>query len=150
MSNARYVQFETGEVFDNRLRHEHPNSKAITREDYKRLYRENSINRLRLMLTPGDTVYTLVNHASSTGMSRSIKLFAIVENDIRDLSFTASIALDWPMHTKGGIKVNGGMRSMDMAFHTVYTLASILYPAANGQDSYEDKTGRYSLKNRSL
>ena len=36
--------------------------------------RQDAIERLRSMLAPGDSVYTILRHVSRSGMSRSISL----------------------------------------------------------------------------
>lgn len=88
--------------------------------------RQEAIERLRAFLKPGDTVYTIVRHVSSSGMSRVIDLYAMLNNEPVWLSYMASKAIGMPMHPKyQGVKVGGC--GMDMAFHLVYELSAVLF-----------------------
>lgn len=94
-----------------------------------------AVARLRQWLKPGDTVYTILRHVSSSGMSRDISLVYIkprakAGQSIFDLDYNAQMALGWPAAKRAGIRVGGC--GMDMGFHTVYTLSSILFPDGFG------------------
>lgn len=96
-------------------------------------------------LAPGDTVYTLVRHVSASGMSRDISLFIAQGGEIIDLTFYAAHAIGWRLVERNGrraIRVSGA--GMDMGFHTVYTLASVLYSGAVEGDA------GYSLKQEAI
>ena len=82
-------------------------------------------------LKPSDTVYTLGRYVSASGMSRDISLFIAQGGEIIDITFYAAHALGWKLVERNGrraIRVSGA--GMDMGFHTVYTLASVLYRGA--------------------
>ena len=82
-------------------------------------------------VAPEDTVYTLVRHVSASGMSRDISLFVVRDGKIVDITYYAAHALEWRLVERDGrraIRVSGC--GMDMGFHTVYTLASVLYRGA--------------------
>jgi hypothetical protein len=82
-------------------------------------------------LKPSDTVYTLNRHTSSSGMSRDISLFVARDGEIMDITYYAAHAIGWRLVERNGrraIRVSGA--GMDMGFHTVYTLASVLYRGA--------------------
>lgn len=82
-------------------------------------------------LKEGDTVYTLVRHVSASGMSRDISLFIAQGGEIIDVTYYAAHAIGWRLVERNGrraIKVQGA--GMDMGFHLVYTLASVLYRGA--------------------
>jgi predicted dehydrogenase len=82
-------------------------------------------------LKPSDTVYTLNRHTSASGMSRDISLFIAQGGEIIDITFYAAHALGWRLVERNGrraIRVSGA--GMDMGFHTIYTLASVLYRGA--------------------
>ena len=82
-------------------------------------------------LAPNDRVYTLNRHTSSSGMSRDISLFVAQGGEIVDITYYAAHALGWRLVERNGrraIRVSGA--GMDMGFHTVYTLASVLYRGA--------------------
>jgi len=80
----------------------------------------------------GTKVYTIMRHVSSSGMSRNISLVIANGNEITDITYYAAHALgDKLSETKGHrtIRVNGC--GMDMGFHLVYNLSSVLF---KGQD----------------
>jgi len=84
-------------------------------------------------LNEGDTVYTIIRSVSSSGMSRTISLKVARGGQILDLTYFASVVLGWPLVEKNGSRaLRVGGCGMDMGFHTVYTLASILF-----RDKYE-------------
>jgi hypothetical protein len=89
--------------------------------------KNNAIESLRKILPENTTVYTIVTKVSSSGMSRRIKLY-IVDSErenprIRQITYLVSKAIGWPANDLG-ILVSGC--GMDMGFHTVYTLGSII------------------------
>ena len=81
---------------------------------------------LRAMLTPGQTVYTSLEHVSRSGMSRRISLYIVVDGSIQDITWQAAKAGAGKLHRDGGI-VMGGC-GMDMGFALVYNLGRTLYP----------------------
>jgi hypothetical protein len=96
-------------------------------------------------LAPGDTVYTLVRHVSTSGMSRDISLFVAQGGEIVDVTYYAAHAIGWRLVERNGrraIRVQGA--GMDMGFHTVYTLASVLYRGAVEGDA------GYALKQEAI
>lgn len=82
-------------------------------------------DRLLELLKHGDTVYTVMRHVSSSGMSRRIDVYTIKDNRPQYLSGYVATLTGWKLHDKGGIVVGGC--GMDMGFHLVYTLSSILF-----------------------
>lgn len=87
------------------------------------------IKALREQLKPGDTIYTVVEHVSRSGMMRHIRLITLHVDSHHNaepwyLSYQAAKALDWPLGGEG-IKVVGS--GMDMGFHTVYELSRALF-----------------------
>lgn len=95
---------------------------------------EEARERLREWLQPGDVVYTILKHVSSSGMNRRIAVKLIRANpeweggvEIRDLTWNVAQALGWRFHEPSeSISVTGC--GQDMGFHLVYTLASVLFP----------------------
>jgi hypothetical protein len=84
-------------------------------------------------LNEGDTIYTIIRSVSASGMSRTISLKVARGGQILDLTYFASVVLGWPLVEKNGSRaLRVGGCGMDMGFHTVYTLASILF-----RDKYE-------------
>ena len=84
-------------------------------------------------LTEGATVYTVLRSVSASGMSRTISLKVAKGGQILDLTYYASVVLEWPLVEKNGSRaIRVGGCGMDMGFHTVYTLARVLF-----RDKYE-------------
>jgi hypothetical protein len=78
------------------------------------------------------TVYTILRRVSSSGMTRHISLKIAQGGEIYDITYNAALALGEKLHDVNGfntIKVNGC--GMDMGFHLVYSLSSVLF---HGQD----------------
>jgi hypothetical protein len=84
-------------------------------------------------LTEGSRVYTILRHVSSSGMSRDISLvIADKDGTITDITYYAAQATGDRLVERNGhraIRVNGC--GMDMGFHLVYNLSSVLF---HGQD----------------
>ena len=96
---------------------------------------------LSFYLKEGDRVYTLNRHTSSSGMSRDLSLFVARDSEIVNITYYAAHALGWRLVERNGsraIRVSGA--GMDMGFHTVYTLARVLFRGAVEGDA------GYSLK----
>jgi len=80
-------------------------------------------------VSEGSRVYTILRHVSSSGMSRDISLVvADREGRISDITYYAADALGSRLVERNGfraIRVNGC--GMDMGFHLVYNLSSVLF-----------------------
>jgi hypothetical protein len=98
---------------------------------------------LSIYLKETSTVYTILRTRSSSGMSRTISLLVATGNEITDITFYAAQALGDKLIEADGhraIRVQGG--GMDMGFHLVYSLSSVLFAG-------EDRAG-YKLSQRWL
>ena len=110
--------------------------------------KEEARAELLKILSPGDTVYTILRHVSKSGMTRHIDVYTIQDNKpfyltayvsklcgIRRLPASASM---WSL-------VVGGC-GMDMGYHVVYCLGRALWPdGAMSARHFADKsykTGR--------
>ena len=83
--------------------------------------------KLREILPPGTTVYTILRHVSRSGMMRHISAVIKTDEGIQDISYWVARAIDEKHSDKnGGIKMGGC--GMDMGFDLVYRLAYALYP----------------------
>jgi hypothetical protein len=88
---------------------------------------------LEYFVKEGDTVYTVLRSVSSSGMSRTMSLKVSREGKILDLTYYASVVLDYPLvEINGSRAVRVGGCGMDMGFHVVYSLARVLF-----RDKYE-------------
>ena len=117
--------------------------------------KQEAINRLHEILKPGDVLYTKVNHVSRSGMSRSISVYLMKENNPYCIDYlVAPVTENKIDQTNGGVKISGC--GMDMGFALVYDLSYFLYPKGfkvegtgrNGDASGYDKDGGYALKQR--
>lgn len=103
----------------------------MTKLDERRDERTTARDKLLELLTPGDTVYTVTNHVSRSGMSRSIDLLIGRGRDIQKITYWAAMAMGDDKRperidqTRGGIIVGGC--GMDMGFHLVYGLSRTLW-----------------------
>jgi hypothetical protein len=93
----------------------------------KQTERDQAIAELRGIIKPGDTVRTILRHASASGMSRIIDLVIVEAGDVRSISWLAARAMgDKMVNDKHyGIRVAGC--GMDMGFHLVYNLSRTLF-----------------------
>jgi hypothetical protein len=121
--------------------------------------RLEAVAKLREMLPPGSTVYTILRHVSPPSMSRKMSLVVISGGKAEHITWLAARALgDKAVDYRGNwaIKVSGC--GMDMGFHLVYSLSRRLYPQGfpvvgtgrNGDTSGHDQDGGYALNQRWL
>lgn len=92
--------------------------------------KKEAITRLKEVINKGDTLHTQLMHVSQSGMTRHIKVRQLKDSKALDWTRLVSLALDWKEAKNrfgdyNGIKVGGC--GMDMGFHLVYTLSSVLF-----------------------
>ena len=98
----------------------------ITKKAFLEDRKNNAISSLRNILKVGDIVYTTVKTVSSSGMSRKISCYIVQDGKIRSISNLTGNALEWSTgDNSGSVTVTGC--GMDMGFHLVYTLSSVLF-----------------------
>ena len=115
-----------------------------------------AIQHLRKILKPNDTVYCVLRHVSSSGMTRRIDFYSFKGGAPRYLSGYMSKAIGLRRHKDGGLIVQGC--GMDMGFSCVYDLGRTLFPKGfkvagigrNGDTSGHDTDGGYALKSEWL
>jgi len=128
--------------------------------------RQEAADKLRGLVKPGDTVYTVLRHVSRSGMMRVIDPVLIRPDGPFSLAGLVATLTDRPLdRDRWGVKVNGC--GMDMGFELVYTMSQALFPQgfhclgrgcpsndhSNGMDyvpSYLHKSGGYAIKQRWL
>jgi len=89
--------------------------------------RQEAIEKLRENMPKGSTIFTVLRHVSTSGMSRRISVVQVKGADnVRQWDYPAAKALDWKLHPKSEGIVVGGC-GMDMGFHLVYTLGQVLH-----------------------
>ena len=99
-----------------------------------------AIEKLRELLKPGDTVYTILTHVSRSGMSRSIKPIIFRDSRPYDLTYLVCKSKEGTFdRNNGGVKVGGC--GMDMGFNLVYNLSYRLFSKDTGVSD-----GGYALR----
>ena len=126
---------------------------------YSKSERDESLARLREWLKPGDTVYTVLDHVSRSGMSRNIRV-VLMKVDDKGEPYTlhpnhaVSRVLNLPRAKRGdGIVIQGC--GTDMGFELVYQLGHALWPDGTPQphgtrNGEPDSNGGYALRQRWL
>lgn len=113
----------------------------MTKKAEKQQEKADALKRLREIVKPGDELYTILRHRSTSGMQRAISVVKIDGHGrVFDLDYLLAGALDMRRDDKyGGLKIGGG--GMDMGFDLVYNLSSALY-------GYSSKRGYRCLGDR--
>jgi len=132
-----------------------PTDTKLTKKEGAKGVQDDAKKYLRSLLKPGSTVYTILNHRSASGMSRSISLcIADKKGEIIKLDYWVAKAKGEHIDDKhGGLKVGG--YGMDMGFHLVYNLGSMLWPNGTSKphgsrNGKPDNDGGYALKHQWL
>lgn len=100
---------------------------------------EEARAQLRKWLKPGDTVHTILDSVSSSGMSRNIRVLLLKcdgkgEPITLHPNHSVSVVLGYPRAKHGdGLRVGGC--GMDMGFHIVHSLGYALW----GEEAAEGK-----------
>jgi len=99
----------------------------------KQIEKEEQIQKLKEWFPKGSTIYTILRHVSSSGMSRDISVLGTWTHDDGKVGFihpnyAVSKVLGWTLKTKNGqdaIRVGGC--GMDMGYHLAHSLSYALY-----------------------
>lgn len=96
--------------------------------------KDQAITQLREWIKPGDTVYTILDHVSSSGMSRAIRVLVPTTTgatvDFIHPNWAVGRALGlrhWKRNRNEQDALVLGGCGMDMGFHLVYELSHALY-----------------------
>ena len=143
-----YIRTPDGAVFATENPHTWANCERIPSAEGPAARRAYVASELRALLSPGQTVYTILRHVSASGMTRRISLCAIADGGLRHLDNLVAALLDYRQHKHSGLIVTGC--GMDMGFHLVYNLGAALWPdgtptphgTRNGEP---DSAGGYAL-----
>jgi hypothetical protein len=87
--------------------------------------REEIKQQLKRDLKNCDTLYTLVDHVSQSGMTRDIRVFMIKDNKPLNISYKVAKVLKRRQGKNTGVRVQGC--GMDMGFEIVYNLSRCLF-----------------------
>jgi hypothetical protein len=82
--------------------------------------------KLKRILWKRTDVYTNVVHVSRSGMSREIKLYAVKDNSIVDITYYVGEILGERRGKNYWLVISGCW--MDMCFYVVYRLSQHLFP----------------------
>lgn len=98
----------------------------------QRAERDEAITKLREWIKPGDTVYTVLDSVSRSGMSRTIRVVLMKADDngkpyMLHPNHAVATALGLRQAKRGDGLIVGGC-GMDMGFHLVNNLSMVLYP----------------------
>lgn len=112
----------------------------VSKSKGKELEKQQAIDSLNnifdLMPQEKRVIYCVLRSVSSTGMSRVIDFYTVINDKPQYLSGLIRMALGYRMAKNGGLVVRGC--GMDMGFHVVYSVASVLYGGSRG--GYEIKS----------
>lgn len=151
-----FIKHASGETYSLSFapRHMQDGATYITAAEYKRTRPAWCRQQLLAMVKPGDTVHTVLRHATASGMQRCISLFIIRDDEPVCIDTLAADLLGDKISSKhGGIVANGC--GMDMGFHLVYSLGAMLWPDGTPEphgtrNGAPDSHGGYALKHRWL
>lgn len=146
---SQYMRAPSGEVFTTDNPHYHRECERLTRKAGKAARKEYVCAQLREMIEPGQKVFCVLRHVSTSGMSRRISFFIVADGEMRNIDNLTADAIDYKNSDKGGLIVGGC--GMDMGFSVVYSLGHALWP--NGtpkphgrRNGADDSDGGYALK----
>jgi hypothetical protein len=103
---------------------------TLSKKAAAELERSEAIERLRKLFAGDEKplIYTINRHTSASGMTRDISLIYSSSAGISNITYSAALALGWPLSERSGHRaIRVGGTGMDMGFHTVYTLSSVVY-----------------------
>ena len=125
----KYIRLKDGFVMQTDNPQNWEGCEILTNAEGKRLMAEQAKKSLLNILKPEDIVYTVLRHVSRSGMQRRIDLYTF--KDDKKIYLSGYFAyLNGEEPPKDGYKVGGC--GMDMGFHLVYTLSSLLYKKDRG------------------
>jgi hypothetical protein len=124
MQKECYMKSESGRIFITENPSYWYECEKLSKTEGKRLLAEQAKWELREILNNGETVYTVLRSVSASGMSRKIDLYVFKDNKPRYLSGLYA-QMQGEKVPSNGYRVGGC--GMDMGFHLVYTLSSMIF-----------------------
>lgn len=130
--------------------------RACTRKEYDAARKAAAIKRLAKMLKPGDSVYSVCTHRSSSGMSHRFRVFLPARANrrlvIQDVTHTVALATG---HRERDGEIDMGGAGYSKSFEIAYSLGWALWPKGtrkpHGMRNGEpDRSGGYALKDGRL
>ena len=99
----------------------------MSRVSEREAEKTEAVKLLKEFVKPGTTVYTVLRKVSSSGMSRQIDCYVIQDGRPRWITGLVAKACGIPRADQGHGPLRVGGCGMDMGFHVVYSLASVLF-----------------------
>jgi len=93
---------------------------------YTKAQQAEAFANLRKWLKPGDTVHTILDHVSRSGMSRNIRVVILRDGEALHPNYAVSVLLGYSRAKHGDGMVVGGC-GMDMGFSIVHSLGYALF-----------------------
>lgn len=133
----------------------------VSKKEQKAREVEEAKEHLRRWIKPGQRVYTSLEHVSSTGMSRRIRVYVVTPSEhevgghqIYDATYFTAKACGYRFNSDKHAIVIGGA-GMDMGYSIVYSLSSVLYrgnfkcigEGCPSNDHTNDRDGSWSREN---
>jgi hypothetical protein len=135
-----YINTRDNHVYDFNYAPQGEYWQQVSQAKGKELEKQQAIDSLKNIfnLMPSDkrVIYCVLRSVSKSGMSRVIDFYTIENNKPQYLSGLIRMALGYRMAKNGGLVVGGC--GMDMGFHVVYSVASVIYGGERG--GYEIKS----------
>jgi hypothetical protein len=88
--------------------------------------------QMHRQMRPGTTLWTVLRHVSSSGMTRSIDVYTLPGADEKDWWSYRAAAILGESYDERREAVKVGGCGMDMGFQLVYSLSRTLYPDGYG------------------
>lgn len=126
----------------------------LSAKEGESLYVEQVRADLLSRIRPGQKVYTILRHVSSSGMSRDISLCIVENGQIQSIDYSVSVLTGYNLSKKRhGLTIGGA--GMDMGFALVYALGAALWPDGTPEphgtrNGTPDSDGGYALKHHWL
>lgn len=106
---------------------------------YTKAQREEALADLHKLLKPGDEIYLINRHTSSSGMMRIIDPIVFRKSNVYYIRFDVAVLLGETLdRQREGIKITGA--GMDMGWDLVHRLGYALYP-----DGFKLRKGMYEF-----
>ena len=93
---------------------------------YTKADKAEAFANLRKWIKPGDTVHTILDHVSRSGMSWNIRVVLLKDGEAMHPNYAVSVLLGTSRAKHGDGMVVGGC-GMDMGFHIVHNLGYALF-----------------------
>lgn len=129
-----------------------PEGKRLTKREGIAKQRAAALKRLHSLLSPGDTVYTIIRSVARSSMSRLMDVVIARDGRIQRITCDVAHAIGHPLKN-GELRMDGG--GMDMGFQAVYLLGCAMWPDGTSEphgtrNGEPDSAGGYALKHQHI